>query len=587
MDSDPLTQSLAQAVSEVQDEPAEQPSEAGQADEDLLGSETPPSALVEPDVPDPFVVDDGDDDDDDEESHPDNDNLAPPSVPEDDETPAAEDEIALAQSAILEPPPLDLDKPVPPPPVDAEPPSGLAYDEDAGDNEEDESSEDDEPPELYLPGLILPTMFLPIPNTDPLTNLLVKYIPPERRPTRDVSGEWQHTDFHTLVMTNSWRALARMARDRIVASNPGDVGLILELWSLRLTSLARLRLFNQTSAELANLWAVLTSPAIPAQPPSPAGRGLSPRAYLWARLVPFELEVLHAKARYWAGDHMGYVDALCALVARCKRKAREAAAPRAAPARQKPEAAPLGEKARAREERRLERERAKLKEHEREREMWKERGARVCLILASQLCEMKEYTSAAKLLLPLAHQPTTSAPGSLTSPHILAAIGRIHLQAGDLGRAAAYFAQVSAHVAELASARADAGAEAEAEADPALANLSAMCDALLACAEGRFDDAERAFVALLRGEGEAHVATNNLAVALLGQGRLKEGIYVLEQALRQSPATLCAAEPFLFNLSTLYELRSNTAADKKRELLTEVSKWAGDGLRTACLKMPT
>ena len=54
-----------------------------------------------------------------------------------------------------------------------------------------------------------------------------------------------------------------------------------------------------------------------------------------------------------------------------------------------PEAAPLGEKARAREERRLERERAKLKEHEREREMWKERGARVCLILASQLCEMK------------------------------------------------------------------------------------------------------------------------------------------------------------------------------------------------------
>ena len=70
------------------------------------------------------------------------------------------------------------------------------------------------------------------------------------------------------------------------------------------------------------------------------------------------------------------------------------------------------------------------------------------------------------------------------------------------------------------------------------------------------------------------------------------------------------AEPFLFNLCaglnslfylfalpehgvprlftiTLYELRSSIAADKKHELLIEVTKWSGDGLRTTCLKMPT
>ncbi|KAI0308766.1 hypothetical protein OF83DRAFT_1180414 [Amylostereum chailletii] len=46
------------------------------------------------------------------------------------------------------------------------------------------------------------------------------------------------------------------------------------------------------------------------------------------------------------------------------------------------------------------------------------------------------------------------------------------------------------------------------------------------------------------------------------------------------------AEPFLFNLSTLYELRSAVAANKKRELLGKVAKWSGDGLRTPCLKMP-
>ena len=86
---------------------------------------------------------------------------------------------------------------------------------------------------------------------------------------------------------------------------------------------------------------------------APGGRGASPRAHLWNALVPFELEVLHAKTRYWAGDHMGYLDALAALLHRCKRKARAA----------KTDAATAA--------------------------MWTERGARVCLIIASQLIEMK------------------------------------------------------------------------------------------------------------------------------------------------------------------------------------------------------
>ena len=124
-----------------------------------------------------------------------------------------------------------------------------------------------------------------------------------------------------------------------------------QLWSLRLSSLARLRLFNQTAAELNNLYAVLTSSSIPAD--APGGRGASPRAHLWNALVPFELEVLHAKTRYWAGDHMGYLDALAALLHRCKRKARAAKADAATAA------------------------------------MWTERGARVCLIIASQPIEMK------------------------------------------------------------------------------------------------------------------------------------------------------------------------------------------------------
>lgn len=164
-------------------------------------------------------------------------------------------------------------------------------------------------------------------------------------------------------MTNSWRAIARHARDRIVEADPEEVPYILsvspprvlriatqsqtfisraQLWYLRLSSLARMRLFNQTSAECTNLFTVLHA----IEPPET-------RVFLFDRVLPFELEVLYAKLKYWAGDHMGYLDALAALLNRCKSKARAAKADQAASA------------------------------------MWTERGSRVCLIIASQLIEMK------------------------------------------------------------------------------------------------------------------------------------------------------------------------------------------------------
>ncbi|KAI0825810.1 hypothetical protein BC629DRAFT_1276940 [Irpex lacteus] len=468
---------------------------------------TVPSVLEEPEVPDPFIVDDGS-----EESDSSSDESESPHEPPDHSpSPAAEDNIALAQSIVLEQPvdegsnkPLpspNNNKSVPPPPPES------VSDED-----------DEEEPELYLPGLIIPTMFLPIPNTDPLTTLLTKYIPPERRPSRDLTGQWHRADFHTLVMTNSWRAIARMARDRIVSANPEDLTLILSLWYLRLSALARMRLFNQTSAECANLFTVLNS----IQPESA-------RNWLYERILPFELEVLHAKTKYWAGDHMGYLDALVSLLKRCKLQARQMA-------RKKDQVA---------------------------NGMWKERGSRLCLILASQLIEMRDYIAAAKLLEPLCKQED-----GLSSPHLESAVARIYLQGGHIEMAVKHFSAVVQ----------------DKDAD---ASLKTMNAALLASAEGDWEKANQAFKQLLQIEPDNFAAVNNLAVTLLSQGHIQEGIQILEDALKTSPSLITVAEPLLFNLSTLYELRSSTAAEKKRELLIEVAKWAGDGLRTACLKMPT
>ncbi|KAG6891591.1 hypothetical protein C0992_002629 [Termitomyces sp. T32_za158] len=473
------------------------------------------TGYVEPDVPDPFLIDD--------------DTLSEEGPVIGDTTPPSQSvtlsptEVPLtllpltnvaepSKTSVTGPTSPNVNKAVPPLPADSE--------------------DEDEAPDLYLPGLLLPTMFLPIPNTDPLTILLTKYIyPPEERPVRDVTGDWQRSDFHTLVMTNSWRALARMARDRLVAADPEDLTLVLGLWYLRLACLARLRLFNQTSVECNNLFVVLN--AIEPQ---------HTREWVFSRVLPFELEVINARVKYWAGDYMGHLDALNALLRKCRTKARQEQG------------------------------------NEVTVEMWKERGARVCLIIASQLVEMKDYRAAVKILEPLCKQGETSTASLRSS------IGRIYLQSGEIQTAVKHF--------EIVSTDPSAGQE-----------LKDMNAGLLACAEGDWTRATSLFEASIARDAKNFVAVNNLAVALLGQGKLREGIEVLEIALKESPSSVVKAEPFLFNLckfvslryspecqsslATLYELHSGTAAEKKQSLLLEVAKWSGDGLRTTCLKMPT
>jgi hypothetical protein len=159
-------------------------------------------------------------------------------------------------------------------------------------------------------------------------------------------------------MTSSWRALALLARDRLVTStDPEDLALVLSLWHLRLSSLARLRLYAQASQECTNLFNVLQG--IPADK-------VREREWVFERLLPFELEVLWARVRYWAGEHQLYLEELGRLVEMCRKRARGVVRP--------PEP---GKKPKDRET--LERENA----------MWKERGVRVGLMMASQLIEMK------------------------------------------------------------------------------------------------------------------------------------------------------------------------------------------------------
>ncbi|KAG8691759.1 hypothetical protein FRC11_010630 [Ceratobasidium sp. 423] len=240
--------------------------------------------------------------------------------------------------------------------------------------------------EIVIEGLNHPTLFLPIPATDPLNALISKYIPVEARPHRDLVGRYEEQTLETLVvsdipeykpdgtliedtqMSNSWRALARMAKDQIVATPSSETALILDLWSLRLTSLARMRLFNQASAECSNLRSVLNT--------------ISPLSTR-RQIVPYELDVLHARTMYWAGDLRGYLDELTRLVRACKSLARRD-----------------------------------------KTGVWTERGMRTGMMIVTQLIEMQDYPGALAILHPLATSPTSP-------PEIRFALARIMMEAGD------------------------------------------------------------------------------------------------------------------------------------------------------------
>jgi hypothetical protein len=126
---------------------------------------------------------------------------------------------------------------------------------------------------------------------------------------------------------------------------------------------------------------------------------LSSRNYLFDRLVPFELEVLHVRLKYWEGDFVGYLDTMYAMVRKCKLMAKIAL-----------------EEGEREKERQLERERrgsvatgiggrnirgprgdggAALAA------MWRERGSRMVLIIASQFIEMKVCAPLTFLTAPL------------------------------------------------------------------------------------------------------------------------------------------------------------------------------------------
>ncbi len=157
------------------------------------------------------------------------------------------------------------------------------------------------------------------------------------------------------------------ARARIIASGAamaegrGDTAEVLAWWNVRIHALWRLRLAQQVSRELAQLWQILDNTFLRTD-----ASGTPTRRLADSPLVPFSLLVLHAKEPRARGDVLLALDRLTAL-----RRRAEATALRFDAALERCK----GESART----------ACLKSHA----VWTDRARRVMVIMAGLMITVK------------------------------------------------------------------------------------------------------------------------------------------------------------------------------------------------------
>ncbi|GAA6059979.1 hypothetical protein JCM10212_001328 [Sporobolomyces blumeae] len=215
--------------------------------------------------------------------------------------------------------------------------------------------------EVFVAGLSSHQLFTGLPEHDAVSSLLEKYLPPNQRPQRDLSGSYQGRTLKQLVTERDWRGTARYAYDAIVSCPPDRTTYLLDHWSLRFYALFRLLLFDNLAIEFARVSSIL--PPFSVNSSSNEGSDADP-LHTFHPVVPFAFHLFSASLPHLQGDSPASVERLTRLAMgakdeywRCKRE---------------------GEMKAAR--------------------IWKERGEQVGQILAETLSELQNGPSAVSIL---------------------------------------------------------------------------------------------------------------------------------------------------------------------------------------------
>ncbi|KAJ3117326.1 Trafficking protein particle complex subunit 12 [Nowakowskiella sp. JEL0407] len=376
------------------------------------------------------------------------------------------------------------------------------------------------------------TVFYDIPPVDPVLDLLSKHARPETTRQRKLKSfednESDPTALSIFLKTNSWRAVAKLARKRLLACHPGQIDEIMRLWFLRLTAMVRLKLYEVVALELERLGEFdapeLVYEKYPDVFPGRSGKMVSLELFLFSAQFP----------GVKGGEYLESVNRIYKIIYPLKFLY------------------------------------AGLERVDERREVvWTQLG--VCqMAVINNLLELKDYETAIELMRGVIEEYGVN-------PDILSALGRIYMQLGDIVSAKNTFARVEQIVMQQ---HVDGQRMAWNRPDLVLMNR-----AYLHMAENDWESSTSLLTELLTIDPSNAVAVNNLAVSQLYMGNVGQAISFLESIAIDMPATAGVCESLLFNLATLFDLTDQSTERKKKILANVVSKYAGDDFAVECLKL--
>jgi lipoprotein NlpI len=106
----------------------------------------------------------------------------------------------------------------------------------------------------------------------------------------------------------------------------------------------------------------------------------------------------------------------------------------------------------------------------------------------------------------------------------------------------------------------------------------------MALAMDQFSIATEHFQAVLEIEPTNFIAANNKAICLLYTCDLTGAINLLEELIRKDPEHNLN-ETVVFNLCTLFDLKSDNSAEKKKGIMNLVGKFASDSFDFSVFKL--
>lgn len=210
------------------------------------------------------------------------------------------------------------------------------------------------------------------------------------------------------------------------------------------------------------------------------------------------------------------------------------------------------------------------------RKLWASREARVLHSIVNCALYQKDYGLAVQVFELLLNGREW---GSHHKRALQSALGRVYLQLGDVAGAEKNFALAQ----ELRQQQCNASGGLS--GGSVASDLRDLVDqGLMAVAQNAFQEAYDCFNKASTLDPSNIMLRNNMGVCLLYLGQLKEALTLLEGAVNNNP-TQGLHESLLLNVCTLYELESSYCNVKKLGMLNLLSRYKGDGVSLACLKL--